>query len=91
MSANLPPSADASTSDELSKGLQGVDGGVGVDISELGVQVTVLAEFGPGTPTALPFLVRRRHESMFCGRARSSEKTDELSLVLKRKQMLLSY
>ena len=84
LSANLPPSADASTSDELSKGLQGVDGGFCANVSELGVQVTVFAEFGPGTPITFPFFVRRLHESMLCGCVRSSEKTKELSLELKR-------
>ena len=44
----------------------------------------MFSEFGPGTPMSLPFLVRRRHKSMLCGLARSSEKTKELSLVLKR-------
>ena len=84
LSANLPPSADASTPDEFSKGLQGSDGEGVVDGLELGVQVTVVAELLPSSPIALPVLVRRRHESMGCGCARSSEKTKELSLVLRR-------
>jgi hypothetical protein len=84
LSANLPPSADASLLDKCSEGLQGCDSCGGVVSAELGVQVMVFVPLEPGTPMAFPFLVRRRHESMLCGCPCSSEETDELSLVLRR-------